>query len=142
MSADENKSVLNRIYDEVINKGNIELIDELIAPEYVLHGGPNMPMEVKGLEGFKQYINMIRTGMPDCHMAMEDIIAEGDKVVHRFTLRGTHTGQFGEIPPTGNKIEITGTVTSRFAGGKEAESWMNSDNLTMFQQMGVIPPLD
>jgi predicted ester cyclase len=142
MSTEENKAVIRRIHEEVINKGDLSIANELISPDYVLHAGPSMPMEVKGPEGFKQFIGMFLTGMPDTRVTVEDVIAEGDKVVHRFTLRGTHTAEMMGLAPTGKKVEISGTTISRMSGGKEAEAWMNTDSLTMYQQLGVIPPLD
>jgi predicted ester cyclase len=75
------------------------------------------------------------------NLVIDDLIAEGDKVVKRWTVRCTHTGEFMGVPATGNKVEVTGTTTYRVAGGKFVESWWNTDTLGMMQQMGVIPPL-
>lgn len=139
MSAEENKAKIRRIYEEVFNKGNLAVADELMAPNYVFHapGG----QEFKGPEGFKQYATMMRTAFPDLHITVEDMVAEGDKVVHRISTRGTHKGDLMGIAPTGKQITTTGIVISRFAAGKEVEVWASLDMLGMMQQMGVAPPI-
>jgi len=138
MSAEENKAVIRRIYEEVFNKGDLSVVPELIAPDYVVRapGG----QEYKGPEGFKQFITMTRTAFPDLHMTVEDIVAEGDKVAHCGNLRGTFKGEIMGIAPTGKQVTMTVTTISRFAGGKEVEARMNYDQLSMYQQMGVTPP--
>ena len=138
MSTEENKAIIRRIYEEVFNQGNLAVADELIATNYVSHvpGG----QEYKGPEGFKQFITQTRTAFPDLHMTVEHIIAEGDKVAHCGKLQGTFKGETMGIAPTGKQVAMTVTTISRFAGGKEVEAWMNYDQLSMYQQMGVAPP--
>ena len=139
MSAEENKAVLHRLAEEIFNKGNISVVDEIIAPDYVFHGP--VGMEYKGPEGFKQMVTMYRNAFPDLHMTVEDMVAEGDKVAHRLTIRGTHKGELMGIAPTGKQVTITGIIIVRFVGGKEVEAWSTMDLLGMMQQLGVAPPM-
>ena len=138
MSTEENKAIIRRNCEEILNKGDLAVAGETIANNYVYHGSGGQ--EFKGPEGFKQFITMLRTAFPDFHCTVEDMFAEGDKVAHRLTLRGTHKGEFMGIAPTGKQVAITANVISRFAGGKEVEAWSNLDDLGMMQQMGVAPP--
>jgi len=131
--------VLRRNCEEAFNKGDLAVADENIAPNYVYHGSGGQ--EFKGPEGFKQLITMFRTACPDHHQTGEDRGAEGDKVAHRLTIRGTHKGEFMGIAATGKQVTITAITISRFAGGKEAEALVSMDLLGMYQQMGVTPPM-
>ena len=140
MSVEENKANTRRAVEEFWNKGKMELLNEFWATNYV-HHDPTNP-EINDLEGFKQWVIMSRTAFPDLHVTIEDIIAEGDKVVTRWTVRGTHKGELGEIPPTGKEVTFTGITIDRFDGGKSVESWWNDDDLGLLQQLGVIPPMD
>ena len=140
MSA-ENKAILRRVTDEVFTQGNLDVVDELFAPSYVLHD-PGVPGgELRGIESFKQqWVSMFRTAFPDLQLSVEDQVAEGDKVVTRYTGRGTHQGELMGIPPTGNEVVVSGTIMSRVSGGRIEEEWNNFDALGMMQQLGVIPP--
>jgi steroid delta-isomerase-like uncharacterized protein len=137
MSAEENKTIVRRVFDEVINKGDLNVVDEVIASDYV-YRSPGSP-ELRGPEGFKQLIMMYRSAFPDLHLDVDELIAEGNTVVSRWTGRGTHEGEFMGIPPTGKQVSVTGVVISRFAGGKAVEDWELIDALTMLQQLGAIP---
>ncbi len=137
MSAEENKAMVRRIIEEAINKGNLAVVDELIAPSYVLH---NPVMELKGPEGFRQYITTVRTAFPDYHFAIDDIVAEGDKVALRFTFTGTHKGNLPDIAPTGKQVTQIEALFYRFAGGKLLEAWQYSNLLALYQQLGISPP--
>ena len=139
MSTEENKTRQRRVFEEVFNKGNLAIIPELIAPDYVYRSP--LGMEAKGPEGFKQMVTRVRTAFPDIHFTIEDIIAESDKVVTRFTRRSTHTGEFMGIAPTGKKVTLSGILITRWVGGKEVEAWESLDTLAMFQQLGVVPPM-
>ena len=139
MSIEENKENARRAIEEVMNKGNLSLADELVDANYIGHA-PGMP-DFKGPEGFRQYMTMMRTAFPDIHLTVEDTVAEGDKVVNRYTGRGTHKGELMGIAPTGKQITIAGMVISRYVGGKQVEAWVSSDLLGMMQQMGVVPPM-
>ena len=138
MSTEENKAVLRRNL-EALNKGDLAIADETIHTNYVYHGSGGQ--EFKGPEGFKQFVTMLRTAFPDLHLTVEDMVAEGDKVAHRLTLRGTHKGDFMGMAPTGKQVTTTAITISRFVGGKEVEAWSNLDQLGMMQQMGVAPPM-
>lgn len=138
MSAEENKAVSRRVAEEVFNGGNLDLADELYAPDYVLHE-PSLPEDLHGPEGIKQYAEMTLGAFPNIRVAVEDQVAEGDKVVSRWTATGTHTGDLMGIPPTGRRVEISGVTINRFSGGNIAEDWYQSDDLGMMQQLGVVP---
>jgi len=90
-------------------------------------------------EGLKQLITAYRTGFPDLHVLIEDMVAEEDKVASRFIVRGTHKGELMGIPPTGKQVTVSSILISRFADGKWAEDWANYDALGMMQQIGAIP---
>lgn len=135
MSTEENKAIMRRMTEEVWNKKNLALANELVDARFVQHatGGPDL----KGPEGFKQFVTMQATAFPDLHITIEDTIAEGDKVVNRVTFRGTNTGNFVDIAPTGKKVEIAGIVITQFAGGKIVESWLVNDAAGAMLQMGI-----
>ena len=138
MSAQENKAVVRRMLDELFNKGNLDLTEELLAPDFVEHD-PSMPEDLHGLEAFKQYVGGYRSAFPDIHIEVEDQVAEGDRVATRWTGTGTHEGELMGIAPTGNRVEVAGMDISRISGGKIAESWSNYDVMGMMQQLGVVP---
>ena len=137
MSTEVNKANSRRFYDQVINKKNKAAIDEFIAPNQVDHAAP--PGMPGGLEGAKQTLTMYLTAFPDLHFTVEDIIAEGDKVVTRLTARGTQQGEFMGIPPTGKRATVTAIDISRMVGGKSVEHWLEMDTLGLLQQLGVVP---
>jgi predicted ester cyclase len=137
MSTEANKTSARRFYDEVFNKKNRAAIDEFIDPNQVDHAAP--PGTPGGLAGAKQTIGMYLTAFPDLHFTVEDMIAEGDKLVARLTVRGTQQGAFMGIPPTGQHVTVTTIDISRMAGGKSVEHWIEMDTLGMMQQLGVIP---
>jgi steroid delta-isomerase-like uncharacterized protein len=136
---EENKAITRRFLEEIFAGGNLELVDELFAPNFVLHD-PSVPQEVRGIEAMKQYITMYRTAYPDTHFTIEDQIAEGDRMVTRWTGQGTHQGELMGIPPTGTGVTVTGIEIDRIAGGRIEETWVSYDALGMMQQLGVIPP--
>jgi steroid delta-isomerase-like uncharacterized protein len=140
MSTEENKATVRRYFEEVLNQGNLALVDELNAPNWVYHD-PVVP-DVRTLEDYTQWFTAIRSAFPDFHVTIEDLIAEGDQVVVRYTWRGTNTGDFVTpmpIPATGKQVTATGMSIVRFAGGKGVEVWNQTDSLGLFQQLGVIP---
>jgi steroid delta-isomerase-like uncharacterized protein len=137
MSAEENKAVVRRLLD-VWEQGNIDLIDELVAPDYVNHS-PATPEQPTGPEGLKGVVTMFRSAIPDLKIVVEDMIAEGDKVVLRYTLEGTHEGELFGVPPTGQRLSIKSISVERVSEGKIREHWRVTDSLDMMQQLGVIP---
>jgi steroid delta-isomerase-like uncharacterized protein len=137
MSAEENKAVFRRYVEEVGNKGKLDLVDE-IFDHYLAHQPDGSVLE-RGPEDVKRFMGEFQEAFPDFHTEIEDQIAEGDKVVTRWTMRGTHREEFRGIAPTGKELEITGIGIFRFSDGKVVESWDNFDQLGMMQQLGVIP---
>ncbi|WIG61123.1 MAG: hypothetical protein OJF49_003871 [Ktedonobacterales bacterium] len=139
MSTEENKASIQRFCDEVFNRKNTAALDEFIAPDAVDHSAP--PGAPGGIEGARQFADMLLTAFPDMRYTVEDLIAEGDKVVARLTTRGTHQGVFLGIPPTGKQVMTTGIEIYRMASGKIVEHWNNYDDLGLFQQLGAFPPM-
>jgi len=137
MSAEENKEIVRRFWG-VWEKGNIGLVDELVAPDYVNHS-PGMPGQPEGPEGIKAVVSMFRAGMPDLRVLIEDVVAEGDKVVMRYRIEGTHEGELFGVPPTGRQVSIESITVERVSGGKIREHWRITDTLDMMQQLGAIP---
>ena len=137
MSADENKALVRRFYEE-IDKGNLEAMDELVAEDYVDHNPPPFPGLGTGREGLKQVFEIFWKATPGYHR-IEDQIAEGDKVVTRLTAIGSHEDDLPGIPRTGAKLEMTATVIHRIADGKLVEKWADKDVLGFLQQLGVMP---
>jgi steroid delta-isomerase-like uncharacterized protein len=139
VSAEENKAVVRREMEELFNyTGNLDAVEEIIHPDYVSYE-PSSGV-TRGIEGARQFAATFREAFPDLQNTVEDMVAEGDKVVVRFRARGTHEGQteaFG--PPTGKRIDITGITIKRVSEGKIAEAWTNFDALGMMQQLGLIP---
>ena len=134
--SEQNKMTVRRIFEEIESQGNLAVVDEIFASDFVNH----TPLgENHGPDGAKHFVNMLRSAFPDLHSTVEDQIAEGDKVATRFTSRGTHRGELQGIPASGNTIQITGIVISRFANGKIVEQWGSPDLLGMMQQIGAIP---
>ena len=140
MSIEENKALVRREYEEGVNKGNLAVLDEIFAPDYAGHLG-GLPEPIRGREAFKRFITTWRTAFPDLYTTIEDMIAEGDRVVVRHTWRGTQKGEFSGISPTGRQVIFTGIDIYRIAGGKIVEEWDNNDDLGMLQQLGAVPPI-
>jgi predicted ester cyclase len=138
MPTEENKTLVRRVYDEVFNKKNLAVFDEFIDPNGVDH---SLPPGLSGIEGTKRFVGMYLAAFPDLHMTFEDLIAEGDEVVLRWTCHGTHQGELMGIPPTGRRVTVTGIEINRFAGGKSVEHWLNNDSLGLLQQLGIIPTM-
>jgi len=139
MSVEENKALIRRFYEEVFNKKNLAAIDEFYAPNHVDHTlPPGLPVSP---EGTKQAIAMTLTALPDLHLTIEDMIAEGDKVVTWFTTHGTQQGAFGGIPPTGKQVAVSTIEITRIADGKIVEDWGLDDRLGMLQQLGLVPAM-
>jgi steroid delta-isomerase-like uncharacterized protein len=132
MSAEENKAIARHADEELFNRGNLEVADELFAPNFVYHD-PASGEDWHGPESVKQYATMLRAAFPDLHYLVEDQVAEGDKVVTRYTASGTHWGELMGIAPTGNRVVITGISIARIENGKIEEIWENYDTLGMMQ---------
>lgn len=136
--SEQNKTVERRLLQEVYGNGNLDLIDELVASDFIGHGTAREGGD-RGRDAYRAFVVEMRTAFPDLHFTIEDQIAEGDKVVTRFRAHGTHTGQFQGLPPTGKQGELSGTIIDRIADGKVVECWSNTDDLGLLQQLGVAP---
>ncbi|MBT8365234.1 MAG: ester cyclase [Deltaproteobacteria bacterium] len=137
MSTEQNKALIKRAWDEVFNQKKLTVVDELWSSDYIYHGPQGQ--ELRGPESLKQFISHYLEAFPDLHIEIEDLIAEGDKVVSRVVSRGTHKGELQGIAPTGNEVTTTLILITRLADGKVVEDWESRDDLGMLQQLGVIP---
>ena len=136
MSAEENKAIARRAY-EIFSSGNLEALEEVIAPDMVDHNAA--PGQARGIEGTRQVLGMLRAAFPDLRLTPEDLIAEGDRVVARLMVTGTHQGEFQGLPPTGKQVTMSGIEIVRLAGGKAVERWGEFDILGLLQQLGAVP---
>ncbi len=139
VAQEEHKMIVRRLFEEVWNEGRLDVLDKIAAADYINHPQAHQPNFGGGVEGEKQFISMYRSAFPDVQMTIEDMLAEGDKVVVRWTGRGTHNGELMGIPPTGKQATVTGIAILRITDGKLAEGWGEFDALGMMQQLGVIP---
>jgi steroid delta-isomerase-like uncharacterized protein len=137
--SEENKALARRSW-EIVTEGSLDALEDALAEVYaedlVLHEPDE---DIVGIEGLKQFVAMIRAALPDLRVTLEDVIAEGDKVVSRWTAQGTHQGELMGIAPTGNRVTITGITIHRIEDGKIVEEWENWDALGMMQQIGAVP---
>lgn len=139
MVTEDNKALVRRFIEEVFNGGNLAAIDEFLAPSEVDHTlPPGLPPDRSGTE---QGIRMFLQAFPDLHITIDEMIADGDKVVIRYTSRGRQRGPFWVIPPLGREITVPSYLTCRIAAGKIVEMWGLDDQLGTLQQLGVIPML-
>ena len=135
--SEENKALARR-WAEILNQGNVDLVDEIYAPNYVDHD-PAMPEDVRGVEGAREYYSMYTSAFPDAEVTIEEQVAEGNTVATRWTGRGTHQGELMGVPPSGNRVEVMGVTISHIEGGKIVEEWDIYDALGMMQGIGAIP---
>ncbi len=140
MSTEENKALARRIIEEAWNQGNLAVVDELMAPDYAGHHAlvANQP---PNRDLYKQFIIRTRTAFPDMRATIEDQVAEGDLVVTRWSVQGTHQGMFWGHSPTGKQMSVTGIIIERIVNGKAVEGWMEMDTMNQMQQLGVMPQL-
>ena len=138
MSTEQNKALARQMVEEIFNRGNIGRADEFLTPDFVEREElpPGIPRD---REGVKQLTAMLHGAFPDFRATIDDMVAEGDKVVMRMTWRGTHKGEFMGIPPTGKSVSFGEISILRFAEGMNAEFWGQTDSMGMMQQLGVIP---
>jgi steroid delta-isomerase-like uncharacterized protein len=134
--SDKNKAIARRYVEEFWNENKPDLLKTLVAPDGVVHSGAG---EHAGREDWKQGTEVLRNAFPDFHIALEDEMADGDKVIHRWTLSGTHQGEFFGVPATGKKVSWPVIAIFRLSGDKIAEMWTQGDSLGMMQQLGAIP---
>src|SRR5438445_5758533 len=138
--SETNKTVVRRLFEEVWNKGNLPVADELFASTYA-HHDPSTPDVGRGPESEKKRVTLYRNAFPDVRLTIEDIIAEGETVMTRWSCRGTHKGDLSGIAPTGKQFTISGITVGRLTNGKIAEAFVSWDALGLMQQLGVVPEL-
>ena len=138
--SEENKALVRRSWElasQLASQQNFDALEEVYAADAVWH---EPDQEVQGLEGLRQYASRYFEAFPDTTFTVEDLIAEGDKVVSRYTFRGTHQGEIEDFgPPTGRQVEIEGITIHRIEDGKIVEEWERYDNLSILQQLGLVP---
>ncbi len=139
MSAiEQNKRLVTRYFDEVWNQGKLEVLNELIAPNYINHS-PGAPNPKPGPEGLKPIVEAIRKGIPDVKYTIQDMVVAPDKVAVRVVMTGTHTGDFFGIAPTGKRVTVNQFQIERIENGKIVEHWRQTDDLGMMRQLGLLP---
>ena len=136
--SEQNKTAVRRLFDELWNKGNLQVADEIIAPTYQHHDASTPDMG-KGPESEKKRVNLYRTAFHDFRLNIEDLYAEGETVVARWSCRGVHKGELNGIAPTNKQFAITGVTICRFDHGKIVEGFVNWDALGLMRQLGVVP---
>ena len=132
MSLEENKTIQRR-FEDIWNQGDFSIIEKIWDKDFINHN-----VKAKGFEGIRQYITAYRNAFPDVLVKIDDQIAEGDKVVMRYTITGTHKGEFQGIAPTGKSIRMTGIAIHRITDDKIVEIWSNWDALGLMQQLGAV----
>ena len=132
--SEENKALARRSWESVESPDGL---GEVYAPDVVWH---NPEGDIQGIEQAKQFVTMFKSAFPDMGATVDDVVAEGDKVVTRITMRGTHQGEVEEFgPPTGRQVETQGITIHRIEGGKIVEEWNSWDNMSIMQQLGLVP---
>jgi steroid delta-isomerase-like uncharacterized protein len=139
MSTENCKAIACRLVEEIWNQGNLSVADEIFDANFVNHDDARP--EVINLESYKQWVATGHDAFPNFCLSIEDIIAEENKVVIRYTFTGTHRGELMGIPPTGKQVVIAGIDIYRIASGKIVECWVSMDDLGFLQQLGVVPPM-
>lgn len=132
-----NKMLLQRFFQAIYNQGDLDVANEIVAANYVNHNPA--PGEMPGREGLKAFVVYLRRAFADLHITVEEQVAEADKVVSRFTIRGVQQDEFAGIPPTGKHAAVTAIGIHRIANGQIQESWLNWDALGLMQQLGATP---
>lgn len=133
--SEQNKALVRRVVEELINKGNFSLLDELVAIDYAYYE-PTVG-DIRGRDGYKALVSMYRSAFPDVTLTIDEQIAEDDKVVTRWTARGTHRGELMGVPSTGKPVTVHGVVISRIENGKLIEDFETYDVHGMMRQLGV-----
>jgi len=134
---EENKTQYRRTFEEVFNQGDLAIVDELVAPDFLNHEVPP-GMNNRGPDSTRQVVRMLRAAFPDLHFTVEDLVAEGDTVAGRVTMSGTHLGPFQGVPPTGRSFQQAHMHFVRFRDGKAIEHRAVRDDLGMMRQLGLI----
>jgi steroid delta-isomerase-like uncharacterized protein len=138
--SEQNKGIVRRVFQELWNQGNLSVADQLFTPNYTHHDSSS-PDFGHGPESERKRVTLYRTAFPDLRLTIEDLIAEGDTVMARWSCHGTHKGDLSGIAPTGKPFTISGVTVARLLNGKLAEGYVNWDALGLMQQLGVVPQL-
>lgn len=142
MSVEQNKAILARHFNEVLNQGQLHVIDEIYSNDYALDApvrsdGTSQDRDVtRGTEQLKQRVTLFRTAFPDIHFSMDDVVGEENKVVVRYTYRGTHQGAFAGVSPSGRSISIMGILIAHLDNGKIKQAWSAFDSAELMKQLG------
>ena len=132
----DNETVMRRIYQDVVTEGNIDLLDELMAGDYVEH--EDIPGFAPTRAGAKEFFTVLRRAFPDVTMTVEDLLAVGDTVATRVTMTGTHRAEFMGVAATGRRVEVPGMDFIRFADGRAVEHWGMLDSMALLAQLGAL----
>jgi steroid delta-isomerase-like uncharacterized protein len=130
-----NEVTMRRYIEEVVNNGNLSLLDEIIHPDYVFR---SPAQELHGLDNLRSLFSTYRSAFPDLHVEIEELVAGGDKAVIRFNLSGTHEGDLMGIEATGKPVKINGMTLSRFDNGRVIDEWELLDQFDLYQQLGLV----
>ena len=139
-TAEQNKALTRRWFDEVWNQGREETIDELAAPDVTMHGLGDGGGDVRGPDGFRPFWHRFREAFPDLRITIDDLLADGDKTAARVTLIGTHRGPGIGVPPSGRPVRMSAMVIARWQGGRLVEGWNELDAAGLMRQIGAAPP--
>jgi steroid delta-isomerase-like uncharacterized protein len=137
--SEENKEKVRRFMEEAFGQGKTEVVDEVLDPDFVCWDPNSETGEIRGADTIKGEVGYFHSAFPDFRWTVEDQVAEGDKVTTRYTLSGTHQGEFFGVPASGRRVEISGINIDRFEGGKLVEEWASYDLLGGLSQIGAIP---
>jgi steroid delta-isomerase-like uncharacterized protein len=137
MATEENEAIVRRFVEEVMNGGNLDAAEELIAPDHVNHD-PTAPEVPTGPEGIKQLIGMYRSAFPDIRFETGEMISDGGTVAHRWTFTGTHEGEMMDVEPTGNRVKVSGVEMNHVEDGRITASWTVSDAMGLMKQLGAL----
>jgi steroid delta-isomerase-like uncharacterized protein len=132
MSVEQNKAIIRRWNEELINKANLDIVDELAAEDWMSNG-------TRDREAFKQYAMQITAAFSGLHLTVHDLFAEGDRVCIRWTMTSKHTGAYMGVPPTGKQVTMRGISAYRLAGGKIKEDWAYTNEAELMHQLGILP---
>jgi steroid delta-isomerase-like uncharacterized protein len=132
----DNLTLARRAIEEVWNRGNYEVLPELVANDILIHAAPD---DILGHDGVRHFYDSLRQAFPDIHFTIEDQLADGDRIATRWSAQGTHKGMFQGLPATGKLVRLTGIDIDRFVNGKVVECWPEANELGLLQQLGLLP---
>jgi steroid delta-isomerase-like uncharacterized protein len=141
-SAGGKTALARQFFIDVFSKGRLDVVDKTFARNYVGHSSASFTGPIKGFEGIKEFVSTYRTAFPNIRFSFDDILATGNKIVARFTARGTHTGTFLGLPPTGKQMKVSGIGIADVANNVIVRTHSQINVLDMLQQLGVVPPTE